>query len=52
MDFQLTDEQRMIKETVHKWSVNELGPLQEKIDDEDWFPPISSTNAPRLASLE
>ncbi|MGO9395693.1 MAG: acyl-CoA dehydrogenase family protein [Desulfobaccales bacterium] len=39
MDFQLTDEQRMIKETVHKWSVNELGPLQEKIDEEDWFPP-------------
>ncbi len=39
MDFQLSDEQRMIKETVYKWSVNELGPLQEKIDDEDWFPP-------------
>lgn len=39
MDFQLTDEQRMIRETVRKWTVNELGPLQEKIDDEDWFPP-------------
>ncbi len=39
MDFQLTDEQRMIKETVYKWSVQELGPLQEKIDEEDWFPP-------------
>jgi isovaleryl-CoA dehydrogenase len=39
MDFQLTDEQRMIKETVQKWSFNELGPLQEKIDEEDWFPP-------------
>jgi isovaleryl-CoA dehydrogenase len=39
MDFQLTDEQRMIRETVRKWSVNELGPLQEKIDEEDWFPP-------------
>ena len=39
MDFQLTDEQRMIKETVYKWSLNELGPLQEKIDEEDWFPP-------------
>jgi isovaleryl-CoA dehydrogenase len=24
---------------VYKWSVNELGPLQEKIDEEDWFPP-------------
>lgn len=39
MDFQLTDEQRMIKETVYKWSVNELGPIQEKVDEEDWFPP-------------
>ncbi|MCU0586686.1 MAG: acyl-CoA dehydrogenase family protein [Syntrophobacteraceae bacterium] len=39
MDFQLTDEQRMIRETVYKWSVQELGPLQEKIDEEDWFPP-------------
>ncbi|MDR3569551.1 MAG: acyl-CoA dehydrogenase family protein [Syntrophobacteraceae bacterium] len=39
MDFQLSDEQRMIKETVYKWTVNELGPLQEKIDAEDWFPP-------------
>ena len=39
MDFQFTDEQRMIKETVYKWAVNELGPLQEKIDEEDWFPP-------------
>ncbi len=39
MDFELTEEQRMIKETVYKWSVQELGPLQEKIDEEDWFPP-------------
>ena len=39
MDFMLTDEQRMIRETVYKWAVNELGPLQDKIDDEDWFPP-------------
>ena len=39
MDFQLSDEQRMIKETVNKWAFNELGPLQEKIDEEDWFPP-------------
>ncbi|MEJ5366037.1 MAG: acyl-CoA dehydrogenase family protein [Desulfosoma sp.] len=39
MDFQLSEEQRMIKETVYKWSVNELGPIQEKVDEEDWFPP-------------
>lgn len=39
MDFQLTDEQRMIQATVRKWAMNELGPHQEKIDEEDWFPP-------------
>ncbi len=39
MDFQLTDEQKMMRETVYKWAVTELGPLQEKIDEEDWFPP-------------
>ncbi len=39
MDFQFSDEQRMMKETVYKWCVKELGPLQEKIDEEDWFPP-------------
>jgi len=39
MDFQFTDEQRMMKETVYKWALKELGPLQEKIDEEDWFPP-------------
>jgi isovaleryl-CoA dehydrogenase len=39
MDFHLSDEQRMMREMVYKWSVNELGPIQEKIDEEDWFPP-------------
>ncbi len=39
MDFRLSDEQRMMKEMVYKWSVNELGPIQEKVDEEDWFPP-------------
>ncbi len=39
MDFRLTDEQRMMRETVRKWAVNELGPIQEKVDEEDWFPP-------------
>ncbi len=39
MDFQFSEEQRMMKETVYKWAVNELAPIQEKIDEEDWFPP-------------
>jgi isovaleryl-CoA dehydrogenase len=39
MDFQLSEEQLMMKEMVYKWALRELGPIQEKIDDEDWFPP-------------
>ncbi len=39
MDFELSDEQRMIKETVYKWALKELAPIQEKVDEEDWFPP-------------
>lgn len=39
MDFELTMEQRMLRDMVHDWSRNELGPLQEKIDEEDWLPP-------------
>ncbi len=39
MDFQLTDEQRWLKDVVRKWSIKEWGPLQQKIDEEDWFPP-------------
>lgn len=52
MDFRLTEEQRMLQEMVYKWSVNELGPLQEKIDAEDWFPPTSSGSAPTSAFWE
>jgi len=52
MDFQLTDEQRMMKETVYKWAVKELGPIQEKIDEEDWFPPDFSRSAPKSEFLE
>lgn len=52
MDFTLTDEQRMIKETVYKWAVNELGPIQEKIDEEDWFPPDFSRNVRKSAFWE
>jgi isovaleryl-CoA dehydrogenase len=39
MSHQLTDEQRLIKETAYEWALKEWGPLQEKIDEEDWFPP-------------
>lgn len=39
MDFELTEEQRMIKDTVYKWATQELGPIQDKVDEKDWFPP-------------
>ncbi len=39
MDFELTLEHRMLRDMVYDWAVNELGPLQEKIDEEDWMPP-------------
>lgn len=35
---ELTNEERMLAETMYKWTVQEIAPLQEKIDDEDWFP--------------
>ncbi len=39
MLFRLSDEQRMLKDMVRKWASKEWGPLQQKIDEEDWFPP-------------
>ena len=39
MDFELSLEQRMLRDMVYDWSVKKLGPLQEKIDEEDWMPP-------------
>ncbi len=39
MDFELTLEQRMLRDMVYEWSCKELGPLQEKIDEDDWMPP-------------
>ncbi len=38
MDFELTDEQLMLKEMVAKFMVNEIGPLAEEIDEKDQFP--------------
>jgi isovaleryl-CoA dehydrogenase len=38
MDFEMTDEQRAIVETVRKFSANEIYPRAEQIDAEDEFP--------------
>jgi isovaleryl-CoA dehydrogenase len=37
MDFKLTDEQRMLKETVRKFSEKEIAPLVEEMDREEKF---------------
>ncbi len=39
MDFELNQEQRILADTVYKWALKEFGPLQEKVDEEDWLPP-------------
>ncbi len=38
MDFNITDEQREIKEMVRKFAAQEIAPLASKIDQECWFP--------------
>ncbi len=37
MDFKLTDEQRMLRETVRKFSEKEIAPLVEEMDQEETF---------------
>jgi isovaleryl-CoA dehydrogenase len=39
MEFELSMEERMLRDMVYDWSLKELGPMQEKIDEEDWMPP-------------
>ncbi|MDQ7784013.1 MAG: acyl-CoA dehydrogenase family protein [Desulfomonilaceae bacterium] len=51
MHFELTEEQRMLSDTVYKWALNELGPVQEKIDEEDWMPPNFFRDLGRLGVL-
>lgn len=34
----LTKEETMMAETVYRWAVNELGPIQEEIDEQDRLP--------------
>ena len=51
MDFELNQEQRILQETVYKWAVKELGPLQEKVDEEDWLPPDLFTRMGEMGLL-
>lgn len=38
MDFELNEEQRMLKEIVYKFMKNEIEPIAEEIDEKDEFP--------------
>jgi isovaleryl-CoA dehydrogenase len=51
MEVQFSDEQRMLQETIYKWALNELGPIAEKIDEEDWMPPDFFLNAGKIGAL-
>jgi len=39
MDFELTEEQRMIRETAHRFAVNEIEPIAKECDREEKCPP-------------
>ena len=38
MQMQFSEEQKQLQNTIYKWALNELGPIAEKVDDEDWMP--------------
>lgn len=48
MDFELDSEHVLLRDTVRHFAQRELGPLAERIDREDWFPPDIF---PRLGQL-
>ena len=39
MDFELTQEQKMIRKNVREFMLKEIGPVAEEIDQTDEFPP-------------
>ncbi|MBI5248104.1 MAG: acyl-CoA dehydrogenase family protein [Desulfomonile tiedjei] len=38
MNIQFSEEQKLLQDTIYKWALHELGPIAEKVDDEDWMP--------------
>ncbi|MGC9324122.1 MAG: acyl-CoA dehydrogenase family protein [Desulfomonilia bacterium] len=36
--YELTDEEKLLAETMYKWTVKEIAPIQEEIDEEDKLP--------------
>ncbi|MEW5913287.1 MAG: acyl-CoA dehydrogenase family protein [Thermodesulfobacteriota bacterium] len=51
MDFELTPEQKQLQEAVYKWASRELGPLLEKVDEQDWLPPEMFRQLGELGAL-
>ena len=51
MDFELTEEQRILSDTIYRWARDELGPIAEKVDDEDWMPPDFFAKAGEVGAL-
>jgi isovaleryl-CoA dehydrogenase len=51
MEIQFTEEQNLLRDSVYKWAVNELGPIAEKVDDEDWMPPDFFCKAGEIGAL-
>ncbi len=51
MDFKLTDEQRMLRETVRKFSEKEIAPLVEEMDQEETFKEVLWDKAKPLGFL-
>ena len=48
MDFQLTSDQELVRQTMRQFAEGEVAPLAARMDREDWWP---DTLVPRLAEL-
>jgi len=51
MSIQFSEEQRLLQESIYKWAVNELGPIAEKVDEEDWMPEDFFRKAGEIGAL-
>jgi isovaleryl-CoA dehydrogenase len=51
MNVQLSEEQKLLQDSIYKWAVNELGPIAEKVDDKDWMPEDFFRKAGEIGAL-
>ena len=52
MDFELTEEQRIVQKNVRQFMVKEIKPLAEQINRDDKFPPAIWKKLGELVVLE